>query len=89
MAFQKGNKLAALGDHTRKRVLTQQLIAELNETDADGVSRMRKIIRALVANAEANDNVAIKEIFDRLEGKPTTTVEAGPQLAKMLIAWAE
>jgi hypothetical protein len=64
MAFKKGNKLAALGDHTKKRVLTQQLISELNEVDADGVSRMRKIIRALVSNAEANDNAAIKEIFN-------------------------
>jgi hypothetical protein len=89
MAFKKGNKLAALGDHTKKRVLTQQLISELNEVDANGVTRMRKIIRALVSNAEANDNAAIKEIFDRLEGKPVATVEAGPELAKMLFAWAE
>jgi hypothetical protein len=28
-------------------------------------------------------------LIDRGWGKPTTTVEAGPELAKMLFAWAE
>ena len=31
---------------------------------------------------------AVKEILDRGWGKPAQTVEAGPELTKMILAWA-
>jgi hypothetical protein len=90
MAFKKGNKAAVGADHTSRKLISQALIAELNEVDATtGMTRLRKIVLRLIDNAEKGDNVAIQHIADRVEGKPTTTVEAGPQLAKMLFAWAE
>jgi ribosomal protein L17 len=90
MAFQPGNKLAALGDHSKRKILTQSLISELNEIDpSTKMTRMRRVIQQLITNAEGGDNQAIMAIFDRIEGKPTATIEAGEQLAKLLIAWAE
>jgi hypothetical protein len=90
MAFKKGNKAAVGADHTSRKLISQALIAELNEVDATtGMTRLRKIVLRLIDNAEKGDNVAIQHIADRVEGKPTTTVEAGPQLAKLMIAWAE
>lgn len=90
MAFQKGNKAAAGSDHSQRKVLTQALIAELNEIDPKtGMTRLRKIVRKLIDNAEDGDNSAIEHIANRLDGKPTTTVEAGPALSKLILAWAE
>lgn len=90
MAFKKGNKAAVGADHSTRKIVSQALIAELNEVDAKAnMTRLRKIVLKLIENAEDGDNVAIQHIADRVEGKPTTTVEAGPQLAKLLIAWAE
>jgi Fe-S-cluster formation regulator IscX/YfhJ len=90
MAFKKGNKAAVGADHTSRKVISQALIAELNTIDPKTKqTRLRNVVLKLIENAEDGDNVAIQHIADRVEGKPTTTVEAGPQLAKMLFAWAE
>ena len=85
MAFKPGNKAAAGADHTKRKVLTQHLIAELNETDAEGVTRLRKIVKALVENAEDHDNVAIEHIFSRIEGKPAQAI-TGPDGEKLIEA---
>lgn len=77
MPFAPGNQEAKKANHKKPRIVTQQLIAELNEAvlgEAD-VIRIRRIVRKLVEKAEAGDIQAIKEIFDRVEGKPTAAVE--------------
>jgi hypothetical protein len=90
MAFKKGNKAAVGADHTQRKVISQALIAELQSIDPKTKqTRLRNVVLKLIENAEDGDNVAIQHIADRVEGKPTTTVEAGPALAKMLFAWAE
>lgn len=52
------------------------------------ISRMRKMIRALVTVAESGDVSAIKEVFDRVEGKAAQGIvvaEAGsPEADRML-----
>jgi hypothetical protein len=71
MPFEPGNKLATLGDHSKRKFMTQALIAELTEVDPKTQqTRLRKIIRRLLDNAEEGDNVAINAVFDRIEGKP-------------------
>jgi predicted transcriptional regulator len=75
MAFQPGNKAAVGADHSRRKVLTQALIAELNEIDPKTkMTRLRNIVRALIENAEAKDNQAIMAIFDRIEGRPVQAI---------------
>jgi hypothetical protein len=71
MAFEPGNKLAAGVDHSKRKFMTQALIAELNAVDPKTQqTRLRKIINKLLENAEDGDNVAINAVFDRIEGKP-------------------
>jgi ribosomal protein L17 len=90
VAFESGNQAAVGADHSKRKILTQALIAELNEIDAKTkTKRLRKIVLKLIENAEGGDNVAIQHIADRIEGKVTTVVDAGPTLAKLLIAWAD
>jgi hypothetical protein len=51
-----------------------------------------KVLAGIMNQADANAAArvaAAQALLDRGWGKPTTTVEAGPALAKMLFAWAE
>lgn len=69
MPFQPGNEESKKADHKRPRVITQQLIAELNEVDRENVPKLRAIVRSLVHRAMEGDVAAFKEIADRVEGK--------------------
>jgi ribosomal protein L17 len=51
-------------------MVTRALIAALEETAAVGeVSNLRRIVDSLVAMASDGDLPAIREIFDRVDGK--------------------
>lgn len=63
--------MGSKGGSARRDMLTQQLVSELNELDvAENVSKARKLVRTLIANAIGGDTQAIREIWDRVEGKP-------------------
>jgi hypothetical protein len=71
VAFESGNQAAVGADHSKRKFMTQALIAELNAVDPKTQqTRLRKIICKLLDNAEEGDNVAINAVFDRIEGKP-------------------
>lgn len=74
MPFEKGHKAAVGADHSKRKIVTQHLIAELNESDKDGATRLRKIIKKLLDNAESGDTQAIREVFDRVQGKPAQAI---------------
>jgi len=62
------SKFNRLGAETLKRVLIQQEAV-----------RLRNVAEALVSKAEGGDVSAIKEVFDRLDGKSVATQElTGP-----------
>lgn len=68
----KGNthssKINRLAAETLKRVLIQE-----------EAIRLRNVAEALVAKAESGDVSAIKEVFDRMDGKSVATTElTGP-----------
>jgi hypothetical protein len=68
----KGNthssKINRLAAETLKRVLIQEEAV-----------RLRNVAEALVAKAESGDVSAIKEVFDRMDGKSVATTElTGP-----------
>ena len=46
------------------------------QSDAD---RLRKIAEALLTKAEEGDMAAIKELGDRLDGKPAQTLSGDPE----------
>ncbi len=74
MPFEEGNQEARKANHKKPRIITQKLIARLN--DADG-KELDRIITALVNKAAEGDVPAAKEIFDRVEGKVPQAVVGG------------
>lgn len=85
MPFEVGNQEAKKADHRKPRIITQKLIAELQ--NADGAN-LQKIVTALVKRAGDGDVPAMKEIFDRVEGKVAQAVENGDDGAfKIEVSW--
>ena len=59
------------------------------EDEGELVEAGRLIVRRLVAKAHKGDMAAIKEIFDRMDGKPVpgTAPDTGPH--KLIFAWKD
>lgn len=74
MPFEDGNQEGRKANHKKPRIITQKLIARLN--DADG-KELDRIITALFNKAAEGDVPAAKEIFDRVEGKVPQAVVGG------------
>lgn len=69
------------------KILKQALILELNRMDAsDGkkIKKVSRIVHKLVNCAIEGDISAIKEVFDRVEGKATQTLAADDTFAEAL-----
>lgn len=80
MAAPKGNKNAAKG-----KQFQDALRRALN---ADGREGLKNIATKLVDAAEAGEGWAIKEVADRLDGKPAQVVAGdSDQPLKMQIGW--
>ena len=60
----------------KDRPWTEALRLVVFRDDAAGNRRLLRIAEACALAAEAGDMQAIKEIGDRLDGKPTQTIEA-------------
>lgn len=70
MPFQTGNEHSKKADHKRHRVITQALIATLNEKVTGGkITKMRALVDKLIELAIDGDTVAIKEIIERVDGR--------------------
>lgn len=76
MAFQQGNQESKKADHKRPRIITQKLIARLNDSDGAALDR---VIAALLAKAQEGDVPAIREVMDRVEGKVPQAVIGGEE----------
>jgi hypothetical protein len=62
---------APLGNQYRKRpaLLSNELRKALLRKGPDNQRAIQRIVQAMVTKAESGDMVAIKEIYDRMEGK--------------------
>jgi hypothetical protein len=74
MPFEPGNQEAKKANHKKPRIITQKLIARLQ--DADGAA-LDRVVAALLAKAQEGDVPAIKEVLDRVEGKVPQAVVGG------------
>ena len=68
-------------------VMRRHLIAALAAPSDDGVPLARKVVDALIARAREGDLAAIREIFDRADGKspPAPAPESGER--KVTFEW--
>lgn len=71
--FQKG-QVANPNGGRRPRMVTQQIIASLNETTDDGPTKLRALVDKLIGLALAGDMQAMNAVMDRVEGKPVQMV---------------
>jgi hypothetical protein len=82
MPFQPGNQIGNLGNRSgipkRPRIVTQRLIAILNETDEDNIPKLHRLASALYNRAIEGDVAAIKEVIDRVEGKVPQPIAGDP-----------
>lgn len=83
MPFEPGNQAAKGANHKQRRMITQKLIARLNDSEGKELDR---IVGALVAKAGDGDVPALKEIFDRVEGKVTQPI-GGDEAAPIVVSW--
>lgn len=74
MAFERGNKAAVGANHKKPRLITQKLIARLQDAEGAALDRM---IAAIITKAQEGDVPAFKEIMDRVEGKVPQAIENG------------
>jgi hypothetical protein len=74
MPFEAGNQEAKKANHKKPRIITQKLIARLQDSDGAALDRM---ISAIIARAQEGDVPAFKEILDRVEGKVPQAIENG------------
>lgn len=93
MTFEAGNQFGAIAGQTnaRRRMLSQQLISVLQEDSSHKrvgtakTSRLRSVAMALVEKAEDGDTMAIREIADRLEGKPVQMISGDPDGSPLVV----
>ena len=77
MPFQAGNQLYKERG-PRARICAQRLIAELNETDANNISKQQRLANALLEKALEGDVAAIKEVMDRVDGRVPQQIQGDP-----------
>lgn len=93
MTFEAGNQFGAIAGQTnaRRRMLSQQLISVLQEDSTHKrvgtakTNRLRSVAMALVEKAEDGDTMAIREIADRLEGKPVQMISGDPDGSPLVV----
>ncbi len=76
MPFEPGNQHSRKANHKKPRIITQKLIARLNDSDGAALDR---VIAALLAQAQEGDVAAIREIFDRVDGKVPQAMVGGDE----------
>ncbi len=75
--FEPGNSEHEKADRSKAKRIKQRLIAELEEADAEGITKLAKATRAIVDKAIAGDVAAFNAIADRVDGKPVQAVVGG------------
>jgi hypothetical protein len=73
--FQKGVSGNPKGRPRKGRSLSEALEEVLKKKGPDGKPNYKALSEKLVQLAKAGDTVALKYIFDRVEGRPTETAK--------------
>lgn len=68
-----------MGRPVKEKSFANMLNIAINEATESGGTKLRDVADALVAKAIAGDVNAIKEIADRLDGKPAQAIIGGDE----------
>jgi hypothetical protein len=79
MPFIKGQSGNPGGRPKKDNSLTGLLKKELGKKDGKENTGKQRLVKKLIELAEGGDTVAIKYVFDRIDGKPVETVRADLQ----------
>lgn len=76
-------------ERTDARLVRDALAAALRApaaaASADGATRLDAVVAALIDKATGGDLAAIKEIFDRVEGRPGQAAANEPELPRAVV----
>lgn len=70
-----------------ERFLRESLLAALRQPNAEGGTAMDRVLAALIEKAAGSDLGAIKEIFDRLAGRPGQAAGEPEPPRKLVFGW--
>lgn len=91
MAFAKG-KSGNPGGKRQEKLLSDELrrvLSDIDKTDGSDRKRLHRVVEKLVEKAEEGEIQAIREVFDRLEGKPAQAIVGdGDEPIEHVIRWA-
>lgn len=73
MAAAPGNQYAAKAKRWTQAI--DDALAQMDKSRVDGLRTLNELAKALIQKAEEGDMAALKEIGDRLEGKPKQQME--------------
>ena len=73
MAFKKGQS-GNPGGRSQDKAWAEAIRIAVNEPDDDGRKKLRRLADVIVARALAGDVTAMREIGDRLDGKPAQAI---------------
>lgn len=69
------------------RLVRDALAAALRAPAADGTTRLDAVLAALLDKAAGGDLAAIKEVFDRAEGRPGPTASEPDLPQRVVFGW--
>lgn len=76
------------GNRWSDKAWREAIRVSVNEEDADGIKKIRRLADKLVSAALDGDVTAIKEVGDRLDGKPAQALEhTGADGGPLAITW--
>lgn len=85
MAFQKG-QIANPGGRPKDQAWRDALRIAVKEAMGNGTTKLRALAEKTVELALSGDMQAIKEIGDRLDGKPVQAIESNSEVTHYVIA---
>ena len=89
MPFAQGNVAHLNADRAKQRRIKQRLVAELEEADAQGMTKLAIVARAIIQKAMEGDVPAFNAIADRVDGKVPQPIAGDDENPLLLIARIE
>jgi hypothetical protein len=76
------------GNRWSDKAWREAIRVSVNEEDANGIKKIRRLADQLVALALDGDVGALKEVGDRLDGRPAQALEhSGPDGEALVVTW--